>query len=66
MVGKALSLESDHTLTIADVLAWEQQHGEVTAGSVVLLYTGWQHKWSNSSAFFNRDADTKALSNESE
>ncbi|MBW4682886.1 MAG: cyclase family protein [Microcoleus vaginatus WJT46-NPBG5] len=43
----------DYALTIADVLAWEQQHGKILAGSVVLLYTGWLEKWLNPVAFLN-------------
>lgn len=45
----------DYALAIADILAWEKQHGEIPAGSVVILYTGWQAKWSDRAAFFNQD-----------
>lgn len=44
----------DYTLTCADVLAWEAEQGEILAGTVVLLYTGWQHKWSDPDAFINQ------------
>jgi kynurenine formamidase len=47
----------DYSLTVADVLAWEQVHGKIKSGSVVLLYTGWQEKWKNPTAFINQDAD---------
>jgi len=46
---------SDYALTIADILAWEEEYGEITSGSVVLLYTGWQGKWGDKRAFFNQD-----------
>lgn len=55
-VSNQAAVNPDYTLTIADVLEWEEQHSKVTAGSVVLLYTGWQEKWSDSNAFFNKDA----------
>ncbi|MCU0545458.1 MAG: cyclase family protein [Oscillatoriaceae cyanobacterium Prado104] len=45
----------DYTLTIDDVLNWEQQHERIASGNLVLLYTGWQEKWSDAKAFFNRD-----------
>ncbi|NJM59763.1 MAG: cyclase family protein [Oscillatoriales cyanobacterium RU_3_3] len=45
----------DYTLTIDDVLNWEQQHGRIEASNLVLLYTGWQAKWHDDRAFFNRD-----------
>lgn len=47
----------DYCLTISDILAWEQQHGTIPASHLVLLYTGWQAKWSDPPAFFNRDLD---------
>ena len=45
----------DYTLTIDDVLTWERQHKFIEPGNVVLLYTGWQAKWDDERAFFNRD-----------
>jgi kynurenine formamidase len=45
----------DYTLTINDVLNWEQQYQPIEAGNLVLLYTGWQEKWSDAQAFFNQD-----------
>ncbi len=47
----------DYALTKADLLAWEGVHGLVPAGSLVLLYTGWQEKWGDPVAFFNQDAN---------
>jgi kynurenine formamidase/alkylation response protein AidB-like acyl-CoA dehydrogenase len=47
----------DYILTVADVLAWEEEYGEITAGDVVILYTGWQEKWCDKDAFFNQDAE---------
>ena len=49
----------DYTLSQQDVLDWEQQHGEIPAESVVILYTGWQEKWGDSAAFFNQDIQGK-------
>ncbi len=45
----------DYTLTIDDVLNWEQQHGFIEPGNLIILYTGWQEKWDDEGAFFNRD-----------
>ena len=45
----------DYALTKDDVLAWEQQHGQIPAGSVVIMYTGWQEKWNAPAEFFNQD-----------
>lgn len=55
-VRNSAEANPDYLLATTDVLAWEDQHGLVSAGSVVLLYTGWQFKWENPRAFFNPDA----------
>lgn len=52
---KALG-NSDYTLCVEDILAWEKRYGEITPGCVVLLYTGWQEKWLDKNAFLNQDA----------
>ncbi|AUS99920.1 cyclase [Nostoc sp. CENA543] len=55
-ISQVAADNSDYTLTIADILAWEEAYGEIASGSIVLLYTGWQHKWGDKQAFFNQDA----------
>ncbi|MBW4518143.1 MAG: cyclase family protein [Scytolyngbya sp. HA4215-MV1] len=45
----------DYELTLADWHIWEQQCGRLSAGSLVLLYTGWQAKWHDPAAFLNLD-----------
>lgn len=37
--------DPDYSVSDRDILTWEQQHGVIPSGSVVLLYTGWQAKW---------------------
>ena len=41
----------DYALTVADLRTWELQQGTIPAGSVVLLFTGWQDKWDNPAAY---------------
>jgi kynurenine formamidase len=48
---------SDYMLTQQDVKDWESRNGRIQKDSVVILYTGWQDKWSNPTAFFNQDVD---------
>jgi len=52
--GKAAG-DPDYQLTKQDVTAWEQKHGRIAAGSFVILFTGWEDKWSNPKAFINQD-----------
>jgi kynurenine formamidase len=49
---------ADYALTVADVEKWEKEHGKVPVGAVVLVYTGWQQKWSNPTAFFNKKGES--------
>jgi kynurenine formamidase len=64
LITKAVVIDSrqqvaanpDYALTLSDVLAWEQRYGQIPLGSVVLLFTGWQSKWSDKAAYLNPDA----------
>ena len=47
---------ADYQLTKQDVLDWEAKHGTIAAGSFVIMFTGWQDKWSDPKAFINQDA----------
>ncbi len=49
--------DADYRLSLDDVKNWEKANGEVPVGSLVILYTGWQDKWSDSKAFLNLDKD---------
>ncbi len=55
-VRKHTTENPDYALTKDDVLAWEQQYGQIPAESVVIMYTGWQEKWNSPTEFFNQDA----------
>lgn len=48
---------ADYVITVADILAWERQHGELAPGTVALFYTGWQERWESPEAFMNADAE---------
>lgn len=47
----------DATLDVADIEAWEAANGEIPAGAVVFLYSGWDARWGDPEAFRNADAD---------
>lgn len=44
----------DYLLTVDDVLGWEKIYGKISTGTVILLYTGWQEKWSSPDEFINQ------------
>lgn len=56
-ISKQAQLNPDYCLSINDVLYWEEQNGEITANTLVLVYTGWQDKWLDKDAFFNYDCE---------
>jgi kynurenine formamidase len=47
----------DYRLSVDDITAWEAVNGQIPAGSVVILFTGWEDKWDDPDAFINEDAD---------
>lgn len=54
-VRKQVAENSDYCLRDCDIRLWERQQGQIPAGCMVLLYTGWQAKWSDPGAFLNLD-----------
>ncbi len=54
-ISAQAAMNADYTLTVADILVWEQQHGEITEGDVVLLRTVWSKKWGDTNAFMLKD-----------
>ena len=50
------SPDADYTLGLDDVYAWEKEHSPVPHGSILLFFTGWQHKWSQAKAYLGGDA----------
>lgn len=47
----------DYRLSVQDIRQWERTNRRIAAGSVVILFTGWQDKWSDPIAFINKDAN---------
>lgn len=59
-VQQQAAANPDYRLSQPDVLNWEQQHGSIPAGSLVVLYTGWQAKWHDRATFLNQDTQGQA------
>ena len=47
----------DYLLRVDHLLEWERQHGPTPAGSLVLLYTGWQEKWEDPRSYLGDSGD---------
>lgn len=52
--GKVLE-NIDYVINVEDVMGWEQVHGRIEAGSIVVFYTGWQRLWHDPEQFINED-----------
>src|SRR5207342_2495195 len=49
------SADRDYRLTRADVMQFEKSHGTITAGTIVLLRTGWSRHWPDAKAYLGDD-----------
>lgn len=49
--------DPDATLTADDILNWEASNGEIPAGALVAMYSGWGSRWDDPAAYRNADAD---------
>jgi kynurenine formamidase/alkylation response protein AidB-like acyl-CoA dehydrogenase len=54
-ICSSVAVNPDYMLSIADIEAWEDQYGKIPDKCLVLLRTGWQEKWNDKKAFFNKD-----------
>ena len=47
--------DADYQLTVQDIAAWEDEHGHIPQGAIVVMRTGWGERWNNANAFRNAD-----------
>ncbi len=50
-----VELDADYQLSLADVQAWEKEHGQIPNRGIVLLHTGWGRFWNNYDRYKNQD-----------
>lgn len=51
--------DPDYQLTVKRIVAWEEKHGKIPAGAIVLLRTGWASRWPDAVRYRNQDANGK-------
>jgi kynurenine formamidase len=56
-VSAQAEADPDYMVSLADIEAYEAERGEIPQGAVVMMYSGWDTRWSDSEAFRNADAD---------
>lgn len=49
--------DADAAVTADDLMAWEAENGELPAGAMVMMYSGWESKWDDTAAFQNTGED---------
>jgi kynurenine formamidase len=54
-VSMQSSANADYQASVQDVTNWEQEHGRIPDGAVVLLNTGWGQFWKNFARYKNQD-----------
>jgi kynurenine formamidase len=54
-VSKQASSDADYRLTSQDVRSFEKRNGEVPAGAIVLLRTGWGSRWPDRKRYLGDD-----------
>jgi len=45
----------DYLASVADLTSWEQEHGVLPDGGILLLRTGWSTRWSDRAAYLGTD-----------
>lgn len=55
-VRDPVAKDSDYRLTVADVKRWEKENGALPPKALVFMYTGWEARWNDMSAYRNQGA----------
>jgi kynurenine formamidase len=56
-VTKEAERDPDYHLSAKDVLTWEQKHGNIPVGAIVILRTGWSARWPDVARYRNQDVN---------
>jgi kynurenine formamidase len=54
-VSAAAASNPDYQVTVQDITAWEEQHGRIPDGSILLVFTGWGARWGDRSSYLGTD-----------
>jgi kynurenine formamidase len=58
-VRKEAERDPDYQLTEKDISAWEQKHGSIPTGAIVVLRSGWSSRWPDVARYRNQDVNGK-------
>lgn len=54
-VAAKAAADADYRLTAAEIQAWEQKHGAIPRGAIVMLRTGWGRRWPDRKRYMGDD-----------
>jgi kynurenine formamidase len=54
-VTAACAKNRDHAISVADLAAWEKQHGRIPRGAIVLFRTGFSRHWPDRKSYLGTD-----------
>src|SRR5262245_37962374 len=54
-ISAACEKEVDYRLSVEDVTAWEKRNGQIPAGAIVLVRTGWGKFWPDKKKYLGTD-----------
>jgi len=54
-VTRQVRANADYEVSVEDIARWEQMHGDIPGGAVVLARTGWGGRWNSSKDYRNTD-----------
>ena len=47
--------DADYRVTVADIEAWELQHGQIPKGAIILMFSGWGKYWPDKKRYLGTD-----------
>ncbi len=56
-VVRQAKANADYEITVEDIASWENAHGQIPDGAVVMAYTGWEDRWNSPKEFRNELSD---------
>jgi len=54
-VSAAAAADPDYQVTAQDLTAWEEQHGRIPDGSILLVHTGWGPRWGDRASYLGTE-----------
>jgi kynurenine formamidase len=54
-VSAQAAVDADYRLTLGDLQAWEERHGRIPDGAIVVMYSGWGTRWPDRKRYLGTD-----------